>query len=143
MNLGLMSKALELIKNISELCKKVVDASDGEKYAKSVNDLNDGVSNTYNEMRKIIAESNKFSDEEKIAKLSELALQEEESKRRCGEAIQGNRESIANIVMEVFKGLLTCGIYFMPAIINNLKKTTNEINSSISDNLLPENKTDK
>lgn len=121
MNPAIIEKAIELFKSVSDLSQKVVDAGDSEKYAKSVEELNKGVSNSYDAMREIIISSDKFSEEEKLERLSKLAEQEQESKRKCGEAIKGNRENVANIALEVIKGFLTCGISFVPAIAKNMK----------------------
>lgn len=134
MNIAIFEKAIDMFKGISDLCKKVIDAGDSEKYAKSVNQLNEGIDDTYANMRSIITNSEKFSDEEKIQKLKELAECEAEAKRKCGEAIQGNRENVAKISLEVLKGFLTCGISFAPAIIKQLKKATaDDINTIIID----------
>ena len=117
----IIEKAIDLFKSISDLCKKVMDAGDPTKYAQSVEELNQGVSDTYVTMRTIIINSKQFSDEEKLRRLTELAEQESEAKRKCGEAIKGNRENVAKIALDVVMGLLTCGISFAPAILKNLK----------------------
>ena len=121
MNPALIQKAIDLFKSVSDLSQKVIDAGDPEKYAKSVDNLNKGVSDSYDAMRNIIINSDKFTDEEKLERLNKLAEQEQESKRKCGEAIKGNRENVANIALEVVKGFLTCGISFLPAITKNMR----------------------
>ena len=121
MNIKIIEKAIDLFKSVSDLSKKVIDAGDSEKYAKSVNELNQGVSDSYEAMRKIIMDSDKFSDDEKLERLAKLAAQEEETKKKCGEAIKGNREHVSNIALEITKGLLTCGVSFVPAIAKNMK----------------------
>lgn len=123
MNPVIVEKVVDMIKNISDLCKKVIDAGDPEKYAKSIQELNQGMSDTYDEMRKIIVNSEKFSEEEKLERLNKLAEKEIETKKKCDAAVKGNREAVAKITLEVVKGLLTCGLYFVPAIIKNLKTT--------------------
>lgn len=115
--------ALEILKEIFSLSKKVLDSTDSEKHAKSVNALNVGVSDTYAKMREIIVNCNKFSDEEKIQKLAELAEQEKESKEKCNEMILENRKNVTDVIMTVLKGFLTCGISFAPEIIKGLKST--------------------
>ncbi len=122
----ILKAALEALKGITELSKKVIDEGDPEKYAKSVSELNQGVSSSYEAMRNIIINSKSFSDEEKVKRLAELAEQEEASKQKCSEAIRGNRENVAKIAMEVFKGFLTCGISFAPAIVRSFKKALAE-----------------
>ena len=57
-------------------------------------------------------------------KLEELANQELESQKKCDEAIKGNREQVADIAMEALKGFMTCGLYFVPAMLKNLKLET-------------------
>ena len=111
----------DMIKGVADLCKTALDASDPEKYAKGVQNLNEGVSDTYAEMRRIIANNESFSEEEKLKRLGELAQMEEESKRKCEEAINGNREQIGKITYEIVMGFLTCGISFAPAVIKKIK----------------------
>ena len=131
MNPAVIGKVADMVKSISDLCKKVIDAGDPEKYASSVESLNKGVSDTYEQMRMIIINSDKFSEEEKLERLSQLAKQEEESKKKCDEAIKGNRQHVANIAMEVAKGLLTCGVYYVPSIARNFKKSLGTQSKSI------------
>jgi ATP-dependent DNA ligase len=121
MSVAVVGKLIEMVKQIADLSKTVIEASDPEKYAKGVEALNSGVSQTYDQMRSVIVNSNKFSDEEKLERLQELALQEQASKQKCSEAINGNREQVAKIAMEVVTGLLTCGISFVPEIAKRLK----------------------
>lgn len=131
MNSAMIGKIADMLKSISDLCKKVIDAGDPEKYAASVESLNSGVSDTYGQMRSIIVHSDKFTEDEKLKRLAELAKQEEESKKRCDEAIKGNRQQVANIALEVAKGLLTCGIYYVPGITKNFRKTIGKQNNAI------------
>lgn len=131
MNTAVIEKVADMVKSISDLCKKVIDAGDPEKYASSVKSLNEGVSDTYEQMRMIIVNSDKFTEKEKLERLSQLAKQEEESKRKCDEAIKGNRQQVANIALEVAKGLFTCGIYYAPGIAKNVKNAIGKRNKSI------------
>ena len=126
MGFMIIDSALKLCKSVSDLSQKVIDAADPEKYSKSVDELNKGVSDSYAAMRNIIMTSEKFSDEEKLERLNKLAEQEQESKRKCGEAIKGNRENVANISLEIVKGFLTCGISFAPSIAKNMKASTKQ-----------------
>lgn len=123
MNPAIIKAAIDMIKSVSDLSKTVVEESDGEKFARGVNELNKGVSDTYTEMRNIIVNDEKLSADEKLERLSALAESEAKSKARCEEAIKGNREHIGKIVLEVFAGLLTCGISFTPAIVNKFKQS--------------------
>lgn len=124
MSVSIIGKVVDMVKSLSDLSKSVIDAGDPEKYAKSITDLRKGVDSTYETMRKIIMESNKFTEEEKLQKLEELANQELESQKKCDEAIKGNREHVADIAMEALKGFMTCGLYFVPAMLKNLKLET-------------------
>lgn len=126
MNFAIVGKIADMIKEISSLSKTVVEAADSEKYAKSVESLNKEVDATYAQMRSVIVNSEKFSEEEKLERLEKLAEQEKESKRKCGEAIQGNRENVAKIALEVAKGLMTCGISFVPGIFKEVKQLGNK-----------------
>lgn len=121
MNLKIIQAALSALKSISDLSQKVIDAGDPEKYANSVQTLNQGVDDTYTQMREVIMKSEKFSEEEKLERLQDLAVREAEAKRMCGEAIKGNREHVSKVVLEVFKGFLTCGISFTPAIVKQIQ----------------------
>lgn len=112
----LIDGIVEAIKQVAVLGQKAVDAGDPEKYVKSVEVLNRGVSDTYEQMRQIIVSSDNFTEEEKLERLAKLAKEEAESKKRCDEAIQGNREQVARIVLGITKGLLTCGISYIPDI---------------------------
>lgn len=126
MNIAVIGKIADMVKKVADLSKTVVESSDPEKYANSVEKLNKGVSDTYEQMRLIIINSDKFSEEEKLERLADLANQEQESKKKCDEAIKGNREQVANIALEVVKGLLTCGISFIPEITKRLKLKPND-----------------
>lgn len=121
MKIKIIEKAIELFKSVSDLCKQVLESSDPEKYATSVQKLNEGVSETYDVMRKIIEQSEQFSDEEKIQKLAELSKQEQLSKSNCAELIKGHREHTAQIAKDIFSGLLTCGLSYIPAIAKGIK----------------------
>ena len=116
-----IGKIADMIKGVSDLSKSVVESTDPEKYANAMQKLNEGVSDTYGQMRTIIASSSNLTEEEKLEKLEALAKQELESKAKCEEALRGNREYVANIAMEIIKGLLTCGVSFAPAIVKKLK----------------------
>ena len=121
MNVKLIEKIVDMVKKLADLGEKVIDAGDPEKYANSVESLNRGVSDTYEQMRMIIVNSEKFSEEEKLVRLKELAEQEEESRKKCDAAIQGNREQVASIVLEVTKAFLTCGVCYVPELARNIK----------------------
>jgi hypothetical protein len=122
MNPAVIEKIAEAVKAVADLCKKVIEAGDPEKYANSVESLNRGVSDTYEQMRAIIVNSEKFSEEEKLERLTALAAQEQASKQKCDEAIKGNRQQVASIALEVTKGLLTCGVYYVPGIAKGFGK---------------------
>ena len=130
LNPAILKSAIDMVKSVSDLTKTAIDAGDAEKYARSVNELNIGVSDTYAEMRNLILNDSSLSTDEKLQKLDELAKKESESKAKCDEAIKGNREHIAQLTMDIFAGLLTCGISFTPAIIKKFKS----INDKSCDN---------
>lgn len=122
MNIAIFEYAMKALSNMTEMTKKTMDASDPEKYAEGVRKLNYGVDESYAKMREIVSASDKYSDDEKIEKLKEVAELEMKSKERCAEAIKGNREHVAKISLEVLKGFLTCGISFTPMIVKEIKK---------------------
>ena len=121
MNMQLVKLVLGLFDDVTELTKKVSDAGDPNTYAEGVNNLNQGVSDTYEQMRNIIVNSDEYSDDEKLEKLQKLAESEAIAKKNCSEMIMENRKNVAKVVMDVFGGLLTCGLYFVPAIIKRMK----------------------
>ena len=126
MNPAVIGKIADMVKHIADLAKTVVESSDPEKYSNSVESLSHGVNDTYDQMRQLIINSEKFSEEEKLERLQTLAQQEMATKERCGEAIKGNREHVAGIAMEIVKGFLTCGISFVPGIAKNFKESKND-----------------
>ena len=87
-SMALIGKLADMVKGVSELSKTVVEQADSEKYANSVNSLNQGVSDTYEQMRQLIVNSDTMSDEEKIERLQLIADQEREAKRQCGQEIK-------------------------------------------------------
>lgn len=123
MVVGILKAAIEMIKNVSDLCKTALDAGDSEKFAHSINELNAGVNDTYEEMRKIIINNDKYTADEKLIKLKELADSEEKAKANCASAINGNRDNVTKVILDIFAGFLTCGISFAPAIVKGVKNS--------------------
>lgn len=120
--MAFIGKIADMVKGVSDLGKTVVEQADSEKYANSVDSLNKGVSDTYEQMRLLIVNSDSLSDEEKLEKLQLLAEQERESKRQCGQEIRENRENVGKIALEVTKGVLTGGLSFAPSIVKEVKQ---------------------
>ena len=121
-SMALIGKLADMVKGVSELSKTVVEQADSEKYANSVNSLNQGVSDTYEQMRQLIVNSDTMSDVEKIERLQLIADQEREAKRQCGQEIKENRENVGKIALEVTKGVLTGGLSFAPGIVKEVKQ---------------------
>ena len=139
MNPTLIKAVVDMIKEVASLCKAALDAADPNKYAKSVNELNEGVSDTYSDMREIIVNNDSFTPEEKLRRLEELAEKEQEAKRICDEAIKGNRESVTKVVMTVLAGFLTCGVSFAPSIVKKFKgsmATKEQLPEGVVDDIL-------
>ena len=124
--MAFVGKLADMVKGVSELGKTVVEQADSEKYANSVDSLNKGVSDTYGQMRLLIVNSDTLSDTEKLEKLQLLAEQERESTRQCGQEIKENRESVGKIALEVTKGVLTCGLSFVPSIVKEAKQLSSK-----------------
>lgn len=137
MNVGMMGKLVSLVGKISDLSKSTLNAADSEKYASSVVKLNQDVDATYSVMRDVIMQDKNLSTDEKLERLKQLTEYEEASKKKCDEAIRGNRENVSKVVFEIFKALLTCGISLAPGIIRNIK------NAMADAPALPENDEDK
>lgn len=138
MNIKLISELAKMIKSISELTQKVINAGDPQKLAAGIQELNQNINLTYDGMRSVVINSKEFSDDEKIEKLQKLAVQEQEALRVANETIKSNRENAGKVALEVFKGLLTCGISFAPDIVKGLKNTLSKENVPIDPNLLIE-----
>ena len=122
MGAGIIKAAIDMIKSLSDLSTKVIEAGDPEKYVESVEKLHQGVDKSYAMMRDIVEKDTELSTEEKLNKLKEIAESEQQAKEKCGEALDGHREKTAKITLDVLKGFLTCGLSFTPAIIKNIKK---------------------
>lgn len=120
--MAFIGKMADMIKGVSGLTQTVVESADSEQYANSVESLHKGVDETYEQMRLLIVNSETLSDTEKLQKLQEIAEQERESKRKCGEEIKENRENVGKIALEVAKGVLTCGLSFAPSIVKEVKQ---------------------
>ena len=121
-NIKFIEYILKAVKNITEICNKVVDASDPKKYAEGVHALNQNVDETYAKMRELIANDETLSASEKVEKLDKLALSQQAAIKACGEEIKDNRAHIAKIVTEVFAALATCGVSYVPKMIDGCKK---------------------
>lgn len=121
MGAGIIKAAIEMVKSLSELSTKVIEAGDPEKYVESVEKLHNGVDESYAMMRNIVENDKKLSTEEKLEKLKEIAEGEQKAKEKCGEALDGHREKTAKIALDVLIGFLTCGLSFTPALIKNIK----------------------
>ena len=128
MGAGIIKAAIEMVKSLSELSTKVIEAGDPEKYVESVEKLHNGVDESYAMMRNIVENDTKLSTEEKLEKLKEIAEGEQKAKEKCGEALDGHREKTAKIALDVLKGFLTCGLSFTPALIKNIKNALEGMN---------------
>ena len=122
MNIKIIEYILQAIKTIIEVCDKVVDASDPQKYAEGVHALNQNVEETYAKMRELILADERLTSEEKVEKLDKLAKSQQEALKACGDEIKNNRAHMAKIVTEVFAALATCGVSCIPKVIGGRKK---------------------
>ena len=146
MGAGIIKAAIEMVKSLSELSTKVIEAGDPEKYVESVEKLHNGVDESYAMMRNIVENDTKLSTEEKLEKLKEIAEGEQKAKEKCGEALDGHREKTAKIALDVLKGFLTCGLSFTPALIKSIKNALEgkddpeliDVDTSESTNLIDE-----
>ena len=114
------------IKGLTNVCDKMVDGADAQKYASSVNTLDQNVDATYAQMRDLIAKNEKLTEEQKLEKLEKLAQNQMSSRKACQEAIKGNRESVSKMIGSFFLALATCGLSYIPKLVAELKK--NNIN---------------
>ena len=112
---------VQAVKSIADLCNKLMDAADGEKYAAGVQALNQNVDETYNQMRELILNDETLSTETKLEKLEKLAKSQEAARKNCEAAIEGNKKQVAKIGKEIFAALATCGLSYLPQIVNAMK----------------------
>lgn len=127
MNATIFGQFLSLFEKVTDVSQSVADAADADKYAKSIHLLNEDVEKTYAVMRELIEKDDTMSTEEKLERLTKLAELEEQSKKTCDEAIQGNREHVAKIVTQVVTALLTGGISLAPSLFRALKSQGKEL----------------
>ena len=122
MNAKLLSYMAEAMKNVTEVTNKVVDASDAQKHADGVKALGQNVDETYASIRRIIEEDESLSTKEKIEMLEKLAVDQQAERQNCEDSIKNNREHVAKVAGEVFLGLATGGLSYIPKIVNDHKK---------------------
>jgi hypothetical protein len=128
---------VEIVKNITILGNKIVDSADSEKYANDIYNLNKDVEETYVKMRELISNDDTLTTDQKLEKLEKLANSQQVAKKSCEEAIKGNREHISKIIGEIFLALTTCGISYIPKVLNSQNKhNTKKLNVSQNDNKL-------
>ena len=113
---------VKAFEGVVSMCNKATDASDPEKYAQSVQILNQNVDETYAEIRNVIANDETLSADEKIEKLNELAKSQLTARQSCDEAIKGNRENAAKVIGEVLLAFGTCGLSYAPKLFGKAKK---------------------
>ena len=122
MNIKIAEYAVGAIKNIVSLSEKAIEAGSPETFANSIQKMTKSVDETYAQMRQMIMDDDTLDTDEKIKRLNEIAKSQQAAYERCEESIRGNRENAAKVAMEIFKGFLTCGISFLPAILSDVKK---------------------
>ena len=127
MSTPIIQHIVEIVKNLTTLGNKLVDSTDAEKYSKGVHSLNQNIEETYSKMRELIVNDTTLSVEQKEEKLYSLANSQLKAKERCQEAIQGNKESVARVTAEIILALSTCGISYIPKLVNQNKKY-NDVN---------------
>ena len=131
MGLPIIQYIVQMVKSIADLGNKIIDSADNEKYTKAVNSLNKNVDETYEKMRELIEKDETLTIEQKLEKLEKLANSQIAAKQGCDEVLKGNREHIHKIVSEVFLGLTTCGISYVPKIIGSKKRIKQIENNEI------------
>ena len=125
--MAIFQGVVKALDGVVSLCNKTADASNPEKYAQSVQTLNQNVDATYAEIRDVIANDETLSTDEKIEKLNELAKSQLKARQSCDEAIKGNRENVTKIVGEIFLAFSTCGLSYAPKLLAKTKKAGDSI----------------
>lgn len=141
MNTKLFEYILQIVKNITDLCNKAADAADSENYAAAVNALDQPLNDTYAAMRRLIEQDETLSTSEKLEKLDELAQRQQKTQQMQEEAINGNREHIKDIALEIFAALATCGLSVIPKIFHKRKNAS--VTASSNDLLEVQTPTDQ
>ena len=126
MAIPIIGAALEAFKTLTELVSKIIDAGDPKRQAVAVNIFQKGIDDTFDTQRKIIENAADLSTDEKLERLRKLAEEQQKVKEECGEALEKHRKDVAKVALEVFQALLTCGLSFIPAIIENIKKALDD-----------------
>ena len=75
------------------------------------------------QMRQMIIEDEQLSTDEKMKRLESIDQSQQQAQERREKAIKENRENVSKVALEIFKGFLTCGISFVPAVVNEMKKS--------------------
>ena len=126
MNPHFLSIAAGMLKGLEDLTSKAMDFIDQEKQTKSINQLHEGVSDSYALMREIVKNDESLSSDEKIEKLKEIANEERIAKEHCNDIIDNHQEKAARVVKDVFAGFLTAGLSFTPRLIKGIKEAVND-----------------
>ena len=121
MNPGIIKAAVEMLKSIIDLTKKAMDFADPEKHAKAVEELHQGVNDSFALMREIIQKDESLSTDEKLKRLKEIAQEEAKAKEHCADGLDNHQQKALAIVKDVFVGFLTAGLAFTPKIIKGMR----------------------
>ncbi|MBR5501373.1 MAG: hypothetical protein IKV74_07590 [Clostridia bacterium] len=109
-----------LLDKVANICNNVTNAGDAEKYAAGVHTFTEDVNETYAIMRDIICQDNTLTTDEKLERLKQIALLQEESKQRGGDAIHGNRENLAGTITNMFNALVATGVSLPSQIVGGI-----------------------
>ena len=120
--MGIFNGIVKSFKGIVSLCNKATDASSPEKYAQSVQNLNQSVDETYMKIRDLISNDETLSTAEKIEKLDKLANSQLIARQSCDEAIKGNKENVVKIIGEVLLAFGTCAFLIYPNLLAKRKE---------------------
>ncbi len=122
MNMKLFEYIAQIVKNITDLCNKTVDAADSEKHATAIKLL---VDDNFATMRKLVEQDETLNISEKLEKLNQIAKCQQKSQLIQAEEFKNNREHVKKIVIELFVAFITCGLsHYIPKIISECKKAS-------------------
>ena len=122
MNIKLFEYIAAAVENITALCNKVIDSTDAEQYADGVLKLNANVDATFDKMRELIEADDRLSTEEKLKRLDDVAARQIAARESCERAIKENRESVLRAVKEIVAAITTCGLVYVPKVIDAVEK---------------------
>lgn len=112
----------KLVEGVTRVTEKTLDFMDSKKYTESVNELTEGYDAVFEEIKNSIIRDESLTEAEKRQAL--LSLNDEIAKRKenAGKDIREHQNQSGQLVLKIFAGLMTAGVYFAPEVISRVKQ---------------------